>query len=62
MRHSDGSALSADLGLRYTRDFSMYRDSSFSTAAEDYYYDDDLMQDSSWRAMMVEAEQDEQKQ
>jgi len=62
MRHSDGSALSADLGLRYTRDFSMYRDSSFSTAAEDYYYDDDLMQDSSWKAMMVEAEQDEQKQ
>ncbi|KAI0050088.1 hypothetical protein FA95DRAFT_1487881 [Auriscalpium vulgare] len=57
-RQSDMSMLSTDLGLRYTRDLSTYRDSSMIP-------DDDsadvlaTMQNSSWGAMMLEAEEEE---
>ncbi|KAF8465445.1 Ion transport protein-domain-containing protein, partial [Russula ochroleuca] len=60
-RLSDMSAVSADLGLRYTRDLSMFRDSPF--LSEDYDQDTlASMQNSSWGAMMLEAEEEEQKQ
>ncbi|KAI9461510.1 Ion transport protein-domain-containing protein [Russula earlei] len=59
-RTSDMSALSADLGLRYTRDLSVLRDSSFSS--EDYDHDVlASMQNSSWGVMMLEAEEEAQK-
>jgi len=61
-RQSDMSALSADLGLRYTRGLSLFRDSSFSS--DDYDEDENVlasMQNSTWGAMMLEAEEEEQK-
>ncbi|KAI0247528.1 Ion transport protein-domain-containing protein [Lactifluus subvellereus] len=61
-RLSDMSTLSADLGLRYTRDLSVFRDSS-SFSADDYDHDAlASMQNSSWGALMLEAEEEEQKE
>ncbi|KAI9433175.1 Ion transport protein-domain-containing protein [Lactarius indigo] len=60
-RESDMSALSADLGLRYTRDLSAFRDSTSFSVDDDH----DVLasiQNSSWGAMMLEAEEEEQKE
>ncbi|KAH8980165.1 Ion transport protein-domain-containing protein [Lactarius hatsudake] len=60
-RESDMSALSAELGLRYTRDLSAFRDSTSFSVDDDH----DVLasiQNSSWGAMMLEAEEEEQKE
>jgi len=54
------SALSADLGLRHTRDLSAFRDSTSFSVEDDH----DVLasiQNSSWGEMMLEAEEEEQK-
>jgi len=59
-RESDMSALSADLGLRHTRDLSAFRDSTSFSVEDDH----DVLasiQNSSWGELMLEAEEEEQK-
>ncbi|KZV67749.1 hypothetical protein PENSPDRAFT_687890 [Peniophora sp. CONT] len=53
-RTSDISVMSADLGVRHTRDLSPMRDSMYVDDPQDVLA---AMQNSSWGAMMVEAEE-----
>ncbi|KAI0321538.1 Ion transport protein-domain-containing protein [Amylostereum chailletii] len=56
-RRTSDVSVSSDLGLRYTRDLSPFRDTTFVEDGQDVLA---TMQKSSWGAMMLEAEEEEE--